>query len=82
MQERGWTSTKNGELLRLAAAEFDVFMTSDQNMSFQQNLAGLDIALLVLVTRDIRLQALKPILPEVRAILRTIQPGVVIHVSS
>lgn len=36
--ERGWAGTKNGELLRLAAAEFDVFVTVDQNLRFQRNL--------------------------------------------
>ena len=57
-------------------------MTSDQNLSFQQNLVGLDIGVLVLVTPDIRLQALKLLLPEVLVVLPTMQPGVVVYVPS
>jgi hypothetical protein len=44
---------KNGELLRLAETEFDLFITSDQNIRYQQNLAGCKIAVLELSTNDI-----------------------------
>jgi len=40
VQKRGWTGTKNGALLALAASEFDLFITSDQNVRYQQNLMG------------------------------------------
>jgi len=46
-----WSSLKNGELLRLAEAEFDIFVTSDQNLRYQQNLSGRSIAILELSTR-------------------------------
>src|SRR5215216_1652227 len=82
VQEHGWSSTKNGELLRLAAREFDVFLTSDQNLPFQQNVSQLDLRILVLVTRDIRFQALRLLMPEVRTALTTIQPGIVVYVPS
>jgi len=39
--ERGWSGVKNGELLTLAAERFDVFVTADQNLQYQQNLAAL-----------------------------------------
>ena len=45
----GWAGTKNGRLLMLAAAQFDVFLTTDQNIEFQQNLSALPIAVLVVV---------------------------------
>ncbi len=38
--EAGWAGTKNGDLLQLAAARFDAFVTIDQGLAFQQNLAG------------------------------------------
>jgi hypothetical protein len=47
-REMGWTTIKNGELLRLAAEHFDVFVTVDRNLSFQQNVASLSIAVIVL----------------------------------
>jgi predicted nuclease of predicted toxin-antitoxin system len=53
-QRRGWHSVKNGELLKLAEAEFDLFITSDQNIRYQQNLAGRRIAILELSTNKLR----------------------------
>jgi hypothetical protein len=47
-RQMGWASIKNGELLALAAQEFDVFVTVDRNLSFQQNLTTLTIAVIVL----------------------------------
>jgi len=41
---RGWAGIKNGELLRLAETDFDLFITSDQNIRYQQNLAARKIA--------------------------------------
>ena len=53
VQKRGWTGTKNGALLALAASEFDLFNTSDQNMRYQQNLMGSTMAVLELSTNDL-----------------------------
>ena len=54
VQRRGWTGIKNGELLRLAAGEFDLFITSDQGIRYQQSLVALSIAILQLSTNDLR----------------------------
>lgn len=51
---RGWSGIKNGPLIHLAEAEFDLFITSDQNLRYQQNLAGRRIAILELSTNDLR----------------------------
>ena len=56
--ERGWSGVKNGELLALAEAEFDVFLTVDQNLKFQQNLKALRIGVILLVARNNRLRTL------------------------
>jgi len=53
-QRRGWGGASNGELLRLAEAEFDLFITSDQNLRYQQNLLSRSIAILELSTNDLR----------------------------
>jgi predicted nuclease of predicted toxin-antitoxin system len=53
-QRRGWGGFKNGDLIQLAEAEFDVFITSDQNIRYQQNLAGRRIAILKLSNNDLR----------------------------
>jgi hypothetical protein len=53
-QQCGWTGIKNGELLGFAEKEFDLFITSDQNIRYQQNLANRQIAILELSTNDLR----------------------------
>ena len=53
-QQHGWGGIKNGDLLRRAEKEFDLFITSDQNIRYQQNLTGRQIAILELSTNDLR----------------------------
>jgi predicted nuclease of predicted toxin-antitoxin system len=48
--ELGWSNLKNGELLSAAKANFDVLITTDQNLHYQQNLSGRNLAILVLPT--------------------------------
>ena len=48
--QMGWAGIKNGQLLALAGVEFDVFITVDRNLSFQQNLSQFNIAVIVLPT--------------------------------
>jgi hypothetical protein len=52
-----WTGIKNGELLALASVSFDVFVTVDRNLFFQQNVAALPIAVVVLQAKTNRLAA-------------------------
>jgi Domain of unknown function (DUF5615) len=52
-QQRGWGGAENGELLRLAEGEFNLFITSDQNLRYQQNLANRRISILELSTNDL-----------------------------
>ena len=54
VQKQGWRGSKNGALLALAAGKFDLFITSDQNIRYQQNLLGSTIAVLELSTNDLR----------------------------
>jgi predicted nuclease of predicted toxin-antitoxin system len=49
-QEMGWGKLKNGALLQAAEPQFDAFLTSDQNLKYQQNIAGRKLAILVLPT--------------------------------
>jgi predicted nuclease of predicted toxin-antitoxin system len=54
VQAQGWGGIRNGDLLQRAEGEFDLFITSDQNLRYQQNLAGRRIAILELSTNDLR----------------------------
>ena len=79
-RQMGWTTTKNGELLALAAREFDVFVTVDRNLSFQQNLPTFSIAVIVLRARSNRLADLKPLVPELLARISGAKRGAVAYV--
>lgn len=74
VQRRGWAGIKNGRLLGLAGAEFDVFVTMAGNLEFQQNLASLPIAVLVIEAVSNRMEHLTPLVPNVLLELTNIQP--------
>jgi hypothetical protein len=61
--EMGWASKSNGELLALAAGEFDVLLTVDRNLSYQQDVSAVNIAVLVLIARSNTLDVLRPLMP-------------------
>jgi len=73
--EMGWASQTNGELLALAEGKFEVFLTTDQRISYQQAVRRLDIALVVLVTRRNKMEFLLRLLPELRRTLGIVKPG-------
>lgn len=71
----GWAGIKNGALLTQAENQFDVFITVDRNLSFQQNLPKFDIAVLVLHTPSNRLADLRPLAPQMLSIIPTLTKG-------
>ena len=71
----GRASTRDDELLSLAEAQFDVLVTADRNLSYQQDVSSFDIAVLVLVARSNRLDDLGPLSPKVREVLATARRG-------
>ncbi|HYC88069.1 MAG TPA: DUF5615 family PIN-like protein [Thermoanaerobaculia bacterium] len=81
VQEEGWSSTKNGDLLRISSATFQVFVTADKRLQHQQNIARHNIGVVVLATRDTRLPRLQQALDELRAAIRDVIPGTVIVVT-
>lgn len=78
----GWSALKNGELLVLASASFDVFVTVDRNLSFQQNLANLPVAVIVLRAKSNRLASLMPLVPELLETLNSIEPSSLVVVGN
>ena len=73
--QMGWATIKNGDLLALAQNEFDVFITVDRNLPFQQNLSKFNVAVVVLQATSNRLADLKPLAPKVLAILASLIKG-------
>ncbi len=78
--EAGYRGMKNGVLLRAASGNYDVFITVDRNLPFQQNIGSLQIAVLLLLADGITYDDLKPLVPELLASLGTIQPGQLLRV--
>ena len=74
-RQMGWDTIKNGELLSLDAREFDVFVTVDRNLSFQQNLPTYAISVIVLHAKSNRLSDLRPLVPRLLAAIESAAPG-------
>ncbi len=72
-QEMGWGRVKNGDLLKLAEDKFDAFLTSDQQLKYQQNLKGRKLAILVLSTN--RWPQVKARTQEIIAAVLALKPG-------
>jgi hypothetical protein len=75
--EMGWASKRNGELLALAVGQFEVFLTADRNLSYQQDASSFDIAIVVLVAPSNRFEDLRPLVPRILDALATAQRRVV-----
>ena len=78
--ELGWGGIKNGQLLLLAAAEFDAFITVDKNLEYQQNLAQLPIAVIVLDANSNELPALLALVPGLEERLGTLQRKTLVRI--
>jgi predicted nuclease of predicted toxin-antitoxin system len=75
VQEMGWSGVKNGALLRKMTGQFDVFVTIDGNLEYQQNLSKAKIAVIVLKALNSKIESLLPLMPAVREKLSQLQPG-------
>ena len=78
VQKQGWGGIKNGELLRLAESAFDLFITSDQNIAYQQNFGGKQIRIIGLSTNNLR--RILAAAPLVQSAVATVQLGEYRHV--
>lgn len=77
-----WRGLRNGVLLQQAAAAFDVVLTADQNIEFQQNLKTLPVAVVVLVAESNRIESLAPLVPKILDALRSLRPKTLVRVSA
>ena len=78
----GWAGIKNGALLRLAANSFDVFVTIDQNIPYQQALRGMNIAIVISNAIDNRIETLQPMMANVLAIVDHVNPEEIVRVTA
>ena len=76
VRQRGWTGVRNGELLLRAAADgFEVFVTGDRNLSYQQNLSDSSLRIIVLIGRSAKLEDLLPLVPSLLLAIGETRPG-------
>lgn len=78
--QAGWTGLENGELLRVAAEKFDVFLTADRNIEYQQNVRTLPLAVIVLVARNNTFETLRRLVTEVLNRLEWLEPRSLVKV--
>jgi predicted nuclease of predicted toxin-antitoxin system len=74
VQRAGWSGIKNGKLLALAGTKFDVFLSMDGGLKFQQNLSTLPVAILIVEAVSNRIEHLEPLVPEILEELKHMQP--------
>ena len=80
--QMGWAGINNGNLLSLAESQFDVFISVDRNLSFQQNLPKFNIAVFVLQALTNKLTDLQPLAPKILAELPNAKAGDVTMITS
>ena len=80
VQEQGWSTIKNGALLNLADQQFDVLLTIDRNIPYQQNMQGRHIAIFIMLVASNRIESLLPVVPSLLEFLSNVQSGQVYRV--
>ncbi|HEV2851227.1 MAG TPA: hypothetical protein VHC97_00330 [Thermoanaerobaculia bacterium] len=79
--EMRWSGLKNGALLNRLAGQFDAFLTVDRGLVHQQNLKGIPFGIVMLVVLSNDIDALRPLMPQVREALAVLRPGDVVRIS-
>lgn len=80
VQEENWTSFANGELLGRAQDRFDVLLTADRRLQYQQNLAQFHIGVVVVLTVTLQYKRIRVAIEEIRRALAVVDPGQLLHV--
>jgi len=78
--EAGWAGKKNSELMRLLLGRFEAFITIDQNLPAQENLAGVPFGVIVLRAPGNRFADLQPLVPNILEALKSLRPGQVVYI--
>lgn len=81
VQEEGWGSLENGALLRRAEGSFDVLLTADRRMQYQQKLTSFGIGVVVIVTPRLQLAVLERALDQIRDALNSVDAGEIVRIT-
>ncbi len=79
--DMGWAGKANGELLTLARGQFEAFLTADQGLEFQVNLAEADVPIIVLAATTNRFDDLKLLVPQILSALENVESGEAVRVA-
>src|SRR5260370_35713672 len=79
---RGWTGVKNGELLRRMSGQYDVLVTMDRGLEFQQRISTLPFGIILVRAPSNRMQDLTPLVPSILSALDAVKPGRIRRVGS
>jgi hypothetical protein len=82
VDEAGFKGLENGDLLKAASGTYDVLVTVDRNLPYQQNIADFDIAVLILIAKRNSYMHLRPLLQRALTALVDMKPGDVVRVES
>lgn len=77
----GWAGLRNGDLLRRASGTFDVLVTGDQGLQYQQNLASIHLGVVVVAGQNNRVETFIALAPRILDAIETVQPGAAIVVT-
>ena len=82
VRRAGYGAKKNGELLSLMEGQWDVLLTNDRNIKYQQNMSNRNVSILVLCAKSNRIKDLLPLMPACAQALLSVLPGSVVEVGS
>jgi hypothetical protein len=80
VRRAGYGSKKNGELLALAEGRWDVLLTSDKQIQYQQNMTGRRVAVVILRAKTNRIEDVMPLMTKCAQALEAVQPGQIVEV--
>jgi len=78
--EMGWNNSPDSKLLGLAQERFDIFITIDRSLEYQQNLKKIDLAVVVVETSDNQMNSYRPMFVRLREAVAKAKPGTAVHV--
>ncbi|HUL16709.1 MAG TPA: hypothetical protein VLV88_11980 [Terriglobales bacterium] len=78
--EPSYEAKKNGELLSLMEGRWDVLLTNDRNIQYQQNMSGRNVSILILCAKSNRIKDLLPLMPACGKALESLSPGRMVEV--
>jgi len=80
--EAGWAGKQNGELLKLASKDFDIFITIDQNLTAQQAISKTGLSVMVISAKSNRFNDLQPLIPKIIESINSIKPNSIVKIKA